>query len=495
MRRARDVERPHVRRRYAVLAARCRRTRSSTSHFGPLAGRRDDLAAPRTAGDRHGAARGDPRAGDPGCRRPRRRRWRRHLRTTELGMGPGDGVDRARPLRLEGQRPDRRAAGRRRVHRRHRHHVVAASPTRIADRRQTACADAIDGGEPEVTDERLATSRSTPAPSPSQRCATSTIRRCDGCRDVRATSGARRATRRRRRRATSDVAALAEPDDPSRTPICCCTTWAPDLADDRPDFEATGSEWRTPPLWGLGLVDEVNGERYLLHDGRARTFEEAILWHGGEGAAAAEAFRTAAVEDRRRLARVPGGVMRRVVASRVVAAVADTRAATTDRRGRTCSAPTPSTSLVPRTRPFAASAADLPAAVDERRATTRRPTDIAAHARRRRLAATRLDARTGDVHRSGDGPTFGCARRLAGPRGRHRELRRLAPSRTRSRPEVVAKNVGADTRGFTALRFVLASDDGSGATRRPAVVRLLRRGRPCRRRRGDRRGRGVGRSR
>ncbi len=65
------------------------------------------------------------------------------------------------------------------------------------------------------------------------------------------------------------------------------------LADGRPDFEATGSEWRTPTLWGLGLIDDVNGERFLLHDGRARTIVEAILWHGGEGTAAMEAFRTA----------------------------------------------------------------------------------------------------------------------------------------------------------------------------------------------------------
>ena len=73
------------------------------------------------------------------------------------------------------------------------------------------------------------------------------------------------------------------------------------LADGRPDFEATGSEWRTPPLWGLGIVDDVNGQRFLLHDGRATTFEEAILWHGGEGARAAEAFRSATAEDRAKL--------------------------------------------------------------------------------------------------------------------------------------------------------------------------------------------------
>lgn len=65
------------------------------------------------------------------------------------------------------------------------------------------------------------------------------------------------------------------------------------LADNRPDFEASGTEWRTPPLWGLGLIDDVNGERFLLHDGRARTIEEAILWHGGEASETLEAFKNA----------------------------------------------------------------------------------------------------------------------------------------------------------------------------------------------------------
>ena len=70
------------------------------------------------------------------------------------------------------------------------------------------------------------------------------------------------------------------------------------LADGRPDFLASGSEWRTAPLWGLGLLEAVNGELFLLHDGRARTIEEAILWHGGEAAAAMEQFRTADADDR-----------------------------------------------------------------------------------------------------------------------------------------------------------------------------------------------------
>lgn len=64
----------------------------------------------------------------------------------------------------------------------------------------------------------------------------------------------------------------------------------PGLADGRPDFIATASEWRTQPLWGLGLNREVNGSFRLLHDGRARTVAEAILWHDGEAAAATQKF-------------------------------------------------------------------------------------------------------------------------------------------------------------------------------------------------------------
>lgn len=56
-----------------------------------------------------------------------------------------------------------------------------------------------------------------------------------------------------------------------------------ELADDRPVFSATGAEWRTPPLWGIGLTKVVSGHENYLHDGRARSLLEAILWHGGEG--------------------------------------------------------------------------------------------------------------------------------------------------------------------------------------------------------------------
>ncbi len=77
----------------------------------------------------------------------------------------------------------------------------------------------------------------------------------------------------------------------------------PDLADGRPDFLATGSEWRTPPLWGIGLQETVNGHTFLLHDGRARNLEEAILWHGGEAAQSRDLFKNLSRTDRAKLVR------------------------------------------------------------------------------------------------------------------------------------------------------------------------------------------------
>ncbi len=73
------------------------------------------------------------------------------------------------------------------------------------------------------------------------------------------------------------------------------------LADGRPDFVATGREWRTPPLWGIGLTRRVQGHTFFLHDGRARNLTEAILWHGGEAEAAREAFRLMPVDEREAL--------------------------------------------------------------------------------------------------------------------------------------------------------------------------------------------------
>lgn len=73
------------------------------------------------------------------------------------------------------------------------------------------------------------------------------------------------------------------------------------LAEVRPEGDATGSEWRTAPLWGIGLRETTSGAESYLHDGRARTLAEAILWHGGEGQAAADAFRALDEHDRKAL--------------------------------------------------------------------------------------------------------------------------------------------------------------------------------------------------
>ena len=165
---------------------------------------------------------------------------------------------------------------------------------------QDACTAAIDGGEPELTDERLADvtfygrTLSVPAmrdvDDAGVREGSETFESfgCASCHTATQATGG------------SDIESLANQTIFPYTDLLL-HDMGPELADNRPDFEASGSEWRTPPLWGIGLIDEVNGVRFLLHDGRAATLEEAILWHGGEGTESAEAFRTAAVEDRRRL--------------------------------------------------------------------------------------------------------------------------------------------------------------------------------------------------
>ncbi len=73
------------------------------------------------------------------------------------------------------------------------------------------------------------------------------------------------------------------------------------LADNRPDYLANGMEWRTQPLWGVGLIKTVNKHSFLLHDGRARSIEEAILWHGGEASRARQGFVHLSKENREAL--------------------------------------------------------------------------------------------------------------------------------------------------------------------------------------------------
>jgi CxxC motif-containing protein (DUF1111 family) len=73
------------------------------------------------------------------------------------------------------------------------------------------------------------------------------------------------------------------------------------LADHSPDHEASGTEWRTAPLWGIGLVKTVNKHTRFLHDGRARNIEEAILWHGGEAKKSQQKYLNLTKQDRKSL--------------------------------------------------------------------------------------------------------------------------------------------------------------------------------------------------
>ncbi|NEY90532.1 di-heme oxidoreductase family protein [Tabrizicola oligotrophica] len=75
----------------------------------------------------------------------------------------------------------------------------------------------------------------------------------------------------------------------------------PGLADNRPEGRATGTEWKTPPLWGLGLTATVSGHTEFLHDGRARSLLEAILWHGGEAQPARDGVASLPKADREAL--------------------------------------------------------------------------------------------------------------------------------------------------------------------------------------------------
>ena len=75
----------------------------------------------------------------------------------------------------------------------------------------------------------------------------------------------------------------------------------PDLADGRPDFKAGGNDWRTPPLWGIGLSKQVSASTSFLHDGRARNLLEAVVWHGGEAKASRDKFTALPAEQRKDL--------------------------------------------------------------------------------------------------------------------------------------------------------------------------------------------------
>lgn len=162
---------------------------------------------------------------------------------------------------------------------------------------QPECTSLVDGGAPEVTDtifERTVLYSQTVAP-PVRRAAEDpdilagrqTFRDlgCSGCHVPQHTTG---------------EFEIAEFEGLSIWPYTdlLLHDMGPGLSDGRPVDGAEGSEWRTPPLWGIGLQEEVSGEARFLHDGRARSIEEAILWHGGEASGPQQGFMALSAEER-----------------------------------------------------------------------------------------------------------------------------------------------------------------------------------------------------
>ena len=168
---------------------------------------------------------------------------------------------------------------------------------------QVACQHAPDGGAPEMPDSRLAkvtiytqtlavpAMRKTGDDAVKQGARLFVKAQCAACHTTRHETG------------------NTHPLEPLRGQVIFPYTdlllhdMGDGLADHRPDGRATGREWRTPPLWGIGLVETVNGHTMFLHDGRARSLEEAILWHGGEAEESRNRFMELTFEARQALIR------------------------------------------------------------------------------------------------------------------------------------------------------------------------------------------------
>ncbi|MGB8330571.1 MAG: di-heme oxidoredictase family protein [Polyangiales bacterium] len=168
---------------------------------------------------------------------------------------------------------------------------------------QLQCAAAPNGGEPEISEEnfdKLVFYSSTLAPPTRPDYADpQVLRGREWMRDLGCTSCHRETLE------TGQHPSIAELSYQSIRPYSdlLLHDMGDGLSDQRPVFEASGREWRTPPLWGVGRVKQVNGHELLLHDGRARGFAEAILWHGGEADDAKEAFRSLPAHEREALIR------------------------------------------------------------------------------------------------------------------------------------------------------------------------------------------------
>jgi CxxC motif-containing protein (DUF1111 family) len=167
--------------------------------------------------------------------------------------------------------------------------TTSLNPSQNCPEIQKKCINAIDGGSPEMSDEQLAKLEfysQTLAP-PARRDVDNPIvqhgaklftkAQCASCHIPTARTG------------KHTIEALAHQDIQAFTDLLL-HDMGDALADNRPDYEANENEWRTPPLWGIGLVKTVNKHTNFLHDGRARNIEEAVLWHGGEAKGSKDAF-------------------------------------------------------------------------------------------------------------------------------------------------------------------------------------------------------------
>jgi CxxC motif-containing protein (DUF1111 family) len=167
---------------------------------------------------------------------------------------------------------------------------------------QTACLAATSGGDPEISPtfvDKLLLYTQTLAVPMRRDTNVAEVRRgeelfetlgCVACHKTTSTTG------------LHDIASLSQQTIHPYTDLLLHDL-GDGLADGRPDGEANGREWRTPPLWGIGLVRQVNSHTRFLHDGRARNLEEAVLWHGGEAHRSRAAFMQLEARERAALLR------------------------------------------------------------------------------------------------------------------------------------------------------------------------------------------------
>ena len=163
-------------------------------------------------------------------------------------------------------------------------------PGQNCTRVQTDCHNAIDGGTPEIPTKILDTvvfyastlavpaRRNTKNPEVTRGEALFAHANCSSCHQPEFTTGTHPSIPELSNQTINPYSDLLLHD------------MGEGLSDNRPDFLATGREWRTPPLWGIGLTETVNAHTRFLHDGRARNLNEAILWHGGEAEASKQQY-------------------------------------------------------------------------------------------------------------------------------------------------------------------------------------------------------------